>query len=385
MRSSVVLFIAVLIASCGAVAQEAAPAPAPAPEAAPAPAPAEAAPAPAPAPEAAPAPAPAEAAPPALQDIRQVQIDVWITETGEEGLRRIGTNLNYERQVRGQELNGTVEQVTINTTDFREYNVTLPVPDTNPYPDNVRLTPEAATEVTAPNTLVPGGGVLTPSGAGVTATILDVGSGTIDVAFRSIEQKADTDLISKPELLVMNGQPAEIHAGEEIPYQELAYDKGVNQLQVTWRDVGVNMVLTPMILPDGLIEINLGTLDVVDQLPSNPVGGVDLPVFSTRKQTGRVRVPNGQTLVIGGLATRNLFRTERGVPYLRKVPVLGIPFRSRRAEARNTNLLLFVSPTIVDLRDLTDRAVDAMAFWQRDRWQNELRVNTEVELMQDEM
>jgi type II secretory pathway component GspD/PulD (secretin) len=331
-------------------------------------------------------PPPVEPPPPPQQvePIRQVQIQVWISETTEDGLRDIGTNLDYTRFVRGEENSGSVERIATRVFDPASFQVTLPAADTNAYPDNVRLTPDFPDTVTDGNVLE-NGGITSQSGAGVTFSIIDSGTGTIDGIVRGIEQKADGDLISKPELLVVEGGTADIHAGEEVPYQSLIYQKGRAQLQVTWRQVGVNLGIKPTVLNDDMVQIDLTKLNVVDQLPSSPIRGIDLPVFSTREQTGQVLVPNGQTLVVGGLSSRNIFKTERRIPLVGKLPVLGAPFRGRRVEARNSHLLIFLSPTIVDLRNLRPEAISALNFWREEKWKNLDRIEQEIEIMEDEL
>ncbi|MBI2432282.1 MAG: type II and III secretion system protein [Candidatus Hydrogenedentes bacterium] len=335
-----------------APAPEAAPAPAPAPEAAPAPAP-EAAPPPAPAPEAAPPPAPApEAAPAApapapeaapappppppeppkpLEDIRQTQVQVWISETNEAGLRDLGVNLDFTRFVRGREQSGSVQEVRTDVfnpvTDFDR--VTLPVPNQTAF-NPAGTTPPMRPDETG--TLADG--LQTRNGFGLTASVIDTGTGTIDAAFRGIERKEDVDLISKPEILVINGGTAEIKAGGEIPYQDVQYPKGAPELSVKWRPIGVSMKLTPTILPNDFVQLQITQLEVTDIARIENSRGVDLPVFSKRSQTGFVQVPSGQTLVIGGLSSRVVRETERRVPIVGKLPILGFPFRSRNSEER---------------------------------------------------
>lgn len=332
--------------------------------------------------------APAEQPPPPpepdLQPLRQVQVQVWISETTEDGLRNIGTNLNYSRVVRGEEQSGSVERVVSRVFDPNAFEVVLPVPNNQGYPGNVRLTPDVPRTVATPQ-VIENSGISAPSGAGMTFSIIDSNRGTIDGIMRAIEQTADADLISKPELLVVEGQTAHIAAGEEVPYQALVYQKGRAQLQVQWRTVGVNMGITPTVLSNDMIQIALSQLEVSDRLPSSPIRGIDLPVFSTRSQTGMVVVPNAQTLVIGGLSTRNVFKSERRLPVVGKLPVLGVPFRGRRMEARNSHLLIFVSPTIVDLRNLKPEAISALNFWREERWKNLDRIEQEIEIMENEL
>lgn len=371
MSASLAIFLTVWCWT--AFAQDPAPAPAPPADAAAAPAPAPAEPAPAPPAEPAPPPPP-----PPPPSIRQVQIQVWISETTEQGLRDIGNNLNYTRITRGVEQSGSVERVRTQVFDARNpsYGVVLPAPDTNPFPDNLR--PDLSG--------TRADGIQTQAGAGVTYEIVDNGRGTIDGVFRAIEEKSDVDLISKPEILVINDTAAEIHAGSEVPYQSVGFlPTGQANLKVAWQKVGVDMKLTPHTPTDDLVQIDLTELKVSDVVRYDKVRGLDLPVVSERSQAGSVLVPNGQTLVIGGLSSRIVRKNERRVPVVGRLPVIGLPFRGRKSDASNSHLLIFVSPTIVDLRDLRPESISALNFWQEEQWKNKKAVEQEIRIMEEEL
>lgn len=351
-RYHLTVFIGALLICCGlAAAQEPAPAPAPAPEAPPAP------------------PAPID---------KQVQVQVWITETNESGLRNIGGNLDYKRIVRGEEReSGSLQQATTNVMDLNNSfeNVTLPAPDVPPF--NAPLRPDMDGNL--------GTGVQSLGGAGLSASVISPGYGTVEGVFRAMESRSDVDLISKPELLVINGRPATIRAGTEVPYQDLKW-KGVQPiLSVAWKPVGVNLVLTPTIKPDDTVDLHIQEMNISDITRFDNIRGIDLPVVAERSQTGRVSLPNGQMLVIGGLSSRIIRKTERRVPVVGKVPILGIPFRARRSEAELTELIIFVRPTIVDLQNLSPTADSAMNFWRKrsSEWKNSRSISREIQVMQD--
>lgn len=339
-----------------------------------------------------PPPAPAAgqpAPPPPKTPINQVQIQVWISETNETGLRDIGANLQYTRQVRGIPQSGSLEQIQTQTFNplNSSYTVTLPKPDTSAFraqttPPTLKNLPDPI----RPDANTTAAGTQTQSGAGMVMSVVKSGYGTIDTVFRGIEQKADGDLISKPELLVIDNGIAEIHMGEQTPYQNIAYNVyGQGTMNVTWQDVGVNLKLQPLILTDDSIQINLTQLSVSERILNRDVRGVDMPVFATRSQTGVVLVPSGQTLVIGGLSSKTVNQTERRVPIVGSIPILGIPFRGRNTKSSNTHLLIFVSPTIVNLRDMSDEAKSAVNFWQDRRWENSERISKEIQVMQNEL
>lgn len=376
MRAAAPWILALLAAAPWAAAQEEAP-------------PAEAPPA-----EAAPAEAPP--APPPLTDIRQVQIQVWISETNEQGLRDIGANLNYSRIVRGQERGGALQQISTNVfspvADFERVTLPVPAPQGN---IGFSTPPLRAYDPTDFRSLTGidedrnlANAIQTRSGVGLSATVIDSDHGTLEAIFRASETKADVDLISKPELLVVNGVAAEIKAGGQVPYQDVQFDnKGEPQLSVRWKDTGVNMRITPNILPNNFVQLQLEQLDVTDIVRFDNTRGVDLPVFATRSQTGFVLVPNGNALVIGGLSSRVVRKNERRVPFIGRVPIIGLPFRGRGSEVFVTNLLVFVSPTIIDLRGLEDNLGSALNFWRKrgNEWSNAERIDREVESMASEL
>ncbi len=306
-------------------------------------------------------------------DIRQVQIQVWISETTEDGLRELGANLDYRRYIDGEEQTGSVERIGTHTFDPEDpdHRVTLPAPG-----ERTPMRPD-----------LEGGlqdGVQTQRGAGLTFSVIEAGRGTLEGVFRSVERRQDVDLISKPELIVENQGHANIHAGGEVPFQSVEYDGGQPIMNVQWENIGVDLRLQPMILSDEQVQINIDQLAVSELERFDNVRGIDLPIFSERSQTGEVVVPNNQTLVIGGLSNRIMRETERRVPVVGRVPLLGIPFRGREAEAESTHLLMFVSPTIVDLRDMDPPAESALRFWQEERWRYMDRIDQEKRMLQQQ-
>ncbi|HOS03510.1 MAG TPA: hypothetical protein PKZ01_10545, partial [Candidatus Hydrogenedentes bacterium] len=319
--------------------------------------------------------------------IKQTQIKVWFIETSEQGLRDLGTNLTYTRYVRGEARNGAVGRVTSNlfSPTSNSYRVTLPAPVTDPSDPSFTGVPNVPPSGTVlrPDLHPPlSDGIQAQNGAGLTFDIVDSRHGSIDGVFRSIETKTDSDLVSKPELLVRDGQEALVHAGGQFPFQDISYPNGRATLNVAWRDLGVTMRLNAQSIADNLVQINIGQLDVSDIARVQRLRGIDLPVFSTRSQSGLVVVPSGQTLVIGGLTSSVVNRTENRVPLLGAIPLVGIPFRSRRTEPTKSHLLVFISPTVVDLRNLDSEANNALNFWQSEGWKHTEGFRKEIQIMQ---
>ena len=302
------------------------------------------------------------------QSIRQVQISVWIVETNTQGLRELGSNLQYTRFDGEEESGGSIQQISTGIIDAQnpDFRTSVPEPTRELFPGGAR----ADLNEDAP-------GLQTQQGGGLEFTIINTGSGTLDGVFRSNSRKSRITLVSRPEILVIDGKAAMIHAGGEVPFQGIKYDENSGraelenkqtQLEVRWEKIGVEMELLPTILSDNLIQINLMKLAVSDLARIDKVRGVELPVFSKRSQTGWVVVPNSSTLVIGGLTSLVDRFSSRRVPILGKLPLLGIPFRSRRSDNTVSHLLIFISPTIVDLRNMTPQVEKATNFYLDPDW-----------------
>jgi type II secretory pathway component GspD/PulD (secretin) len=345
-------------------------------------------------PAAAPAPPPAPVPP---RDIRQVQIQAWISETSEKGLRDVGVNLNFTRFIDGVETNTSVQQTRTNMFDpISDFDrVTLPTPIAPEDQLSQLSTEDAAAARNSFNTTLRNGtdevaaapGIQTRNGFGFTGSLV-TDRGTIDSVFRSLERQSDLDLVSKPEVLVVDQSQAIVRAGGKVPYQNATANVyGALQLDVLWREVGVNMDVTPQILPDNSVRLTLKSLDVTDLERIDNNRGIDLPVFSKRSQTGVVIVPNGQTLVIGGLSSRTVRRADKRIPVIGGLPIIGMPFRSRETDADIRHLLVFVSPTVVDLRDLNKQSEGALEFWRQrgDDWENADRIEEEIKLLETEL
>jgi type II secretory pathway component GspD/PulD (secretin) len=326
-----------------------------------------------PAPAATPPPPP-PAAPAGPVAIQQVQMHVWISETSEQGLVDIGTNLEYSRipENRGN----AIQQINSNVFDpiNPQFSVTLPAPDQSLFLPPLR--PDQDSNL--------GNGIQTQSGAGLNFSLVETDYGNYDGVFRAVDQSTDVDLISKPELLVISGQSAEIHAGGEVPFQTVKFDKGNPKLDVEFKKVGVEMTILPTVRPDNLVELNITNLNVKDIVRVDKIRGLDLPVIAERSQKGNVLVPNGQALVIGGLSSQVTRSSERRVPIIGKVPILGFLFRGRASEFGMANLMIFVAPTVVDLRNMTAEATSAMQFWQEGSWKNEQVIADEIAAMETE-
>lgn len=193
----------------------------------------------------------------------------------------------------------------------------------------------------------PGTGSTVNSG-GTAAISFGAFQGNFDVDLRlsALEEAGDGKIISTPRVSTLNGQKAIISQGTEIPYTTKD-DNG--QTEVTWKEASLALEVTPEINPDGSVMMDIfASNDVPDY--ENPViidGGAQYPI-SKKQARSKVLVKNGQTTVIGGIFVENESDSNSGVPFLKDIPYLGHLFKSTSKNRSRRELLIFITPRIIE-------------------------------------
>ncbi len=192
-------------------------------------------------------------------------------------------------------------------------------------------------------------GVLTPvlSGAVPFGTIIAhiLGAGTSpDVLISALEQKNLARRLAEPNLTTMSGQPASFHAGGEVPVQTCTTsDAGKRECSTTYKEFGVQLNFTPIVLEDGLINLSINP-EVSEIDASNSSNGSF--AFTNRKANTSVELRNGQSFAIAGLLQTVNAKTISQVPMLGDVPILGALFRSSSFQKKESDLVIIVTPRL---------------------------------------
>ena len=192
-----------------------------------------------------------------------------------------------------------------------------------------------------------------PTLAGLLASPIDftnVSAFNVRAVLQALQRRDDVNILSTPQILTSDNQKAEIVVGENRPFPTgQSQTSGGNTITtIERRDVGITLRLTPQIL-----ESNLVKLDVFQEISSvsgeaQASGSVPLGVITNKRSaTTSVLVQDGQTAVIGGLIRDNVIVGERKIPLLGDIPLLGWLFKFRSKHTEKTNLLIFLTPTIV--------------------------------------
>ncbi|HIQ20133.1 MAG TPA: hypothetical protein EYH34_02690 [Planctomycetes bacterium] len=171
---------------------------------------------------------------------------------------------------------------------------------------------------------------------------LDTSLGTFLDALETI---GDTNVIATPRLMVLNKQRAEILIGEQLGYVSTTITETSSSQSVEFLDVGAQLRLRPFISEDGLIrmeihpELSTGSVDTSS--------GFTLPNKETTQVTTNIMVPDGCTVVIGGLMREQLETTGTQVPLLGSLPVIGVAFRRKTEKLQRREIIVLITPRIV--------------------------------------
>lgn len=204
--------------------------------------------------------------------------------------------------------------------------------------------------------------VVTPSGmaGGASSTWSAMFSNAnTDIVLQALKQQGEVKVISQPRLRTLNNQTALIKVGTEMPFfnQTTTYLPGnlnnnataFQSDQIQLITVGTILYITPQIGEDGVITMDLSPVitSLVDTRTS-PSKTTTAPVLDIKQASTLVRVPNGSTIVIGGLIQESTSEDVRKVPLLGDVPALGALFRSKHTYAEQKELVIFLTPTLVE-------------------------------------
>ncbi len=202
------------------------------------------------------------------------------------------------------------------------------------------------------------GGVATPFGAttaaGVSLPALPppVGGGNMTVSMfnpsatkilnlelDASEVDGTTKNIASPRVVTADKAPATITSGSQIPYQQVTSSGATS---IAFIDAALTLTVTPLITPDDNVDMKL----LVTQ---NSVGALyfNVPSINMKKVITQVLVPNGGTIVIGGVYTQDFTDTTTKIPLLGDIPIIGWLFKDKLTKDQRSELLIFITPKIL--------------------------------------
>ncbi|BDI60423.1 pilus assembly protein CpaC [Qipengyuania nanhaisediminis] len=158
--------------------------------------------------------------------------------------------------------------------------------------------------------------------------------------------------ISQPNLTALSGETATFLAGGEFP---IPISQGLGNVAIEYRDFGVSLAYTPTVLANG--RISLRVRPEVSELSSQgavTLNGFQVPALTIRRTETTVELGSGQSFMIAGLMSNNAQNSLEKAPGLGDVPILGNLFRSRSFRRGETELVIVVTPYLVQPVDAAD-------------------------------
>ena len=213
----------------------------------------------------------------------------------------------------------------------------------------------SSTTTTVPNGLLTGNSgtavagysptVPTFSGQSGNGFVFGISNQHIDVLLSALAARGRVDTRSNPRLLVVNHRKATIVAGKEVPYLTSIQSTGSLPIQTySFKEVAVHLEVTPHASEDGMIFLDVHpTVKNVIQW----IGSPSQPELSVREASTSVVMPDGTTLIIGGLLMRDINKQFQEVPFLARIPLIGLLFQQKAVSDEKNDLVFLVNPRIV--------------------------------------
>ncbi len=186
-----------------------------------------------------------------------------------------------------------------------------------------------------------------PFSLGGTGLLLTYGRITdkeLNLTLQAIQDQTEAQILSSPRVVTLDGQEAKILVGERVPYVKTSTETGSGALmqEVEFQDVGIELRVTPLVAGETIVlQVHSEVSEVLDKL----VQGV--PRIGTREADATVSVPDGETVVMGGLLKEGKKRMTHKIPLLGDLFLLKWLFRGENQEKAKTELIIFLTPHIL--------------------------------------
>ena len=166
-------------------------------------------------------------------------------------------------------------------------------------------------------------------------------------SIRALEEEGRARVLSNPSVTTLDGRQTALHTGETYYYEVAvaAATTGGIVKDIRTFDVGVSLIVNPRVNEDGMITLTISPTVAALRGTSE----FALPVVTERSVLTSVRVRNGETVVIAGLVNDEELVIVKKIPFLGDLPILGELFKSRERRPAHREILIFVTPTIVEV------------------------------------
>jgi general secretion pathway protein D len=183
----------------------------------------------------------------------------------------------------------------------------------------------------------------------IAGAALNWSSGLNEVVASFVEENSQINVLSKPTLLVRDGTDANINIGDRIPVSAGSTTGSSGDIvteNISYQETGIRLKVSPTVNARGVIIMKI-TQDISNQVDGQ-LGKAGNPVFFERNLMTEVVVDSGQTILLGGLISENTNNNDKGIPFLKSIPLIGSVFESESKTNIKNELVIMVTAKIVD-------------------------------------
>jgi pilus assembly protein CpaC len=171
----------------------------------------------------------------------------------------------------------------------------------------------------------------------------------LGATIQDLEQKSVLEILSEPNLLALNGQKASFLSGGEFPYPVLQSAQNVGAVTIQFRPFGVRLDFTANVGQDNVIRLHVAPeVSSLDFTNAVTISGFTVPALSTRRAETEIELKDGQSFGIAGLLDHRAQVEMSKIRGLADIPILGQLFRSKMLNRSNSELVVIVTPHLVD-------------------------------------
>jgi len=172
----------------------------------------------------------------------------------------------------------------------------------------------------------------------------------LGATLEALQTRGIAEVLAEPNIVASNGKQASFLAGGEFPIPVTQSSSGGSAAAITiqFKEFGIRLNFIPTITPRGTIRLQVAPeVSALDYSHAVQIGGSEVPALTSRKVNDEVELADGQSFVIGGLLDNEETETFSKIPFLGDIPYIGKFFQSINKSKTNTELIVIVTPTIV--------------------------------------
>jgi general secretion pathway protein D len=174
--------------------------------------------------------------------------------------------------------------------------------------------------------------------------------GNIKVVLDTLSSITHVEVISSPEIMVLNNHMAQLQVGDQVPIATSSAVATVGSSPIVnsidYRSTGVILKITPRVNQGGMVTMDIS--QEVSDVSKTDTSTLDSPTISQRKIDSTIAVQDNETIALGGLIKDSRTNGSSGLPYLSEIPVVGALFGTKSHEIDRTELIVLITPHVVD-------------------------------------